>query len=127
MTTRKFLTLVIVAAGLLAAQATRVLVNQQLQVIGAQPGWPIVVAADGSSLVAVAPTVAPHWVLGSPSSPGCVKQADGSFLFPNPPLSIAVYRNGVRASLPGEYTITGSTLTLTSPITGEVVLCDYTY
>jgi hypothetical protein len=69
----------------------------------------------------------PAAVFGSPSAPGCVLQADGSYKLPRVPLTVALYRNGLRASAPNEFTITGQVLKIATRIPNEIVLCDYTY
>ncbi len=67
-------------------------------------------------------------VQSSPAAPGCTPTATaGVYKLPRSVKSVAVYRNGVRAGAPGDFTLSGDTVTLRAPIAKEAVLCDYVY
>lgn len=50
-----------------------------------------------------------------------------SFTLANTPVSgsVKLYRNGLRQSTPGDYSITGASITLTSTIGSDTLLADY--
>lgn len=61
---------------------------------------------------------------------GTKNGSNTSFLLTHPPIPpfIAVYRDGVRMSIPGDYSLTGSTIIFISPPAGStLLLADYRY
>lgn len=122
------LTLVLLGAGLLAAQ-TKIFFTQQVALQPSPPGALLAVGPDGVSVVTLSapPPSQGNVVFASPASPGCAAQAGGIYKFPVTPTTVAVYRNGIRSALPSEYTLSGASLVFKSPIPGETVLCDYTF
>jgi hypothetical protein len=114
---------------------TQLILEQQVRLSKpAAPGSFIGVAADGVSLGIVAVGPVTSVVYGSPTNPGCVaeEQVDGKFSgtyrFAAAKIeSAAVFRNGVRLSRVGEYTldITTGTLKIPGAAITDPVLCDY--
>lgn len=120
--------LIAVAAVAGAQVVTQLSMQQQLRVINGKAGQVLTVADNGQDVALV--TMPTQIVLGTAAAPGCVAAPGdkaGTYRLPRMAIGVAVYRNGLRASMPGEVTISGMTLTLTPPIPGEVVLCDLTF
>lgn len=130
-----------VGALMLGAQ-TVANVSKQLRLESpSTPGFVLLVQPDQISLapgaIPAAPGSAARHFIGSATSPGCVAVTPpgtapaagpaGVFTLPAGVTSLAVYRNGLRSSTPGEYTLSGSTLTFVQPILNEAVVCDYIF
>lgn len=109
------------------AEVLTTIVQKQVILSGATPGQMLIVAADGIHIAAAPmPTPAAQMIIGTPAAPGCTATATaGQYQFPQPVTTVEVWRNGLKASLTGEYSVTGNTLTIADPIPGEVVLCNY--
>lgn len=123
-------TLALLLVGFAAAAQVTTIVEQQVRLRSAStPGFVLTVAADGVSIVPQAvPAPAAAYVIGTPETPGCVAAPDGTYRLPRHVSAVAVWRNGLRASTAGEFTLSGGdTVTFAAPIPDEVVLCDYTY
>jgi hypothetical protein len=120
--------IVLVLAGASVAQITQSTFEQVRLSKAATPGSLLMVGADGVSVSPVSQdSLGLHeWVVAMPSAPGCTPIAGsiGKYQVPQNAVAIAVYRNGYRASKPGEFTITSGVLTLAKPIPAEDVLCD---
>lgn len=130
MFTKRMGWLLIAAAAVGAAQvATQLSVQQQVRVTNGKAGQLLAVGDNGQDVVLVSMPAPGQIVLASPAAPGCAADPTkaGAYRLARPVTSVAVYRNGVRASMPGEFTVTGLTLTMATPIPGEVVLCDFTF
>ncbi len=120
----KLAALALVIAAIAAADVVSMVVQQQLTIQGGLPGQSLIIGPDGRSVVSVPAKLV---VLASPTAPGCVATSTpGRYVLSVAPLSVAVYRNGMRASMPGEFSISANLVTLANPMPGEVVLCDYT-
>lgn len=81
---------------------------------------------DIPALIPTVPTIVSNEV-----PTGSINSSNQSFVLantPNPASSLAVYLNGQRLTVTGDYTLSTDTISMViAPVTGDILFCDYRY